>query len=89
KGELQSYIEIVATEDTIINGKTAKILHKKETIYRSTTKDTLVNNLGFEYISNTDSLVFIYNGQKFDTLYDFAAKPDDRWALSCCKTEFG
>lgn len=76
------YVKIESIGDTVIDGKTCKILHKTR-IYNdgfSASIDTV--DLGEEYTYEESNVVYYYRLGQFFILYDFNASLNDSWVIA-------
>lgn len=83
QGIIDSYIEIEYEKDTIVLDKLSKVLSKKLYTRQSNTNEIILSNIGKEIIFIDDSVVFLYKGNLFDTLYSFKSSIGDSWNLHC------
>jgi hypothetical protein len=73
----QGYILYEVTGNSILQGKNVKVINK--TYFHSNGKD--VTPLENEYTYEEDSVVYYWKNGRFYTLYDFSARPGDRWTV--------
>lgn len=73
----EGYILYKVVKDTTIQEKSVRLISK--TYYHANGQD--VSNLGNEYTYEKDSVVYYWKNGHFYTLYDFTAKPGDKWTI--------
>lgn len=64
-------------KDTLLQDKKVKVISK--TYFHSNGKD--ISTLGNEYTYEKDSVVYYWKNGHFYTLYDFSARPGDKWTV--------
>lgn len=73
----EGYTVYKATKDTIIVGKTVRVIRK--TYHHA--NGTTITELGNEYMYEEDKKVYYWKNQHFYHLYDFSAQPGDKWTI--------
>ncbi len=73
----EGYTVYKVTKDTIIEGKTVRVIRK--TYHHA--NGVTITELGNEYMYEEDKKVYCWKNQHFYLLYDFNAQPGDRWTI--------
>lgn len=73
----EGYILYEVSRDTIMQEKNVKVITR--TYFHSNGKD--VTTLENEYTYEKDSVVYYWKKGRFYTLYDFSARPGDKWTV--------
>lgn len=73
----EGYILYESIRDTLIQEKNVKVISK--TYFHSNGKD--VTDLENEYSYEKDSVIYYWKNGNFYTLYDFKARPGDKWTV--------
>ena len=76
------YVEIQYSADTIITGKTCKILTKKLHSYDFIQHTYSTSLIGYEYTYEENNIVYYYRYGQFFKLYDFNAMPGGSWVIA-------
>jgi len=77
------YMKLTVIGDTLIQGKSCKIIQKRNIGHNSqfNTNYNLID--GYEYVYSDTDKVYYYRFNKFFTLYDFGATPGTSWIIAC------
>lgn len=77
------YMKLTVIGDTLIQGKSCKIIQKRNIGHNSqyNTNYDLID--GYEYVYSDTDKVYFYRFNKFYTLYDFGASPGTSWIIAC------
>jgi hypothetical protein len=76
------YVEIQYTGDSVIEGKSCKILKKERHSYDWVNHIYETSLLGYEYTYMENNVVYYYRFGKFFKLYDFNASPTSSWEVA-------
>lgn len=71
------YVHVTVLGDTVINDTTCRILHRESVIYNQEFGTTNTYYYGRSYMFSDADRVYIFENEKFYTLYDFSASPGD------------
>lgn len=73
------YTEIFVNGDTLLDNKNAKIFQKRTNYYHQVTGEYQVFERRSEYMYEQEAVVYLWNGNNFDTLYHFNGNVGDTW----------
>ena len=76
------YVKVNYTGDTIVDGKSCKILKKERFTYDWVNHIYSNNVIGYEYTYLENNIVYYYRYGKFFKLYDFNSVTNDSWKVA-------
>jgi len=77
------YYKMTVIGDTLLQGKSCKIIQKRN-IGHNSQFGTNYNYIdGYEYVYSDTDKVYYFRFNKFYTLYDFGATPGTTWLIAC------
>ncbi|MCK9423224.1 MAG: T9SS type A sorting domain-containing protein [Bacteroidales bacterium] len=76
------YVKITYTGDTIVDGKSTKILKKERFTYDWVNHIYSTNLIGYEYTYLENNIVYYYRYGQFFKLYDFNSVANDSWLVA-------
>jgi len=76
------YVKIQYTGDTMVNGRSCKILQKERHWFDWLDSTYHTDHFGFEYTYLENNVVYNYRNGQFYTLYDFNANAGDSWIVA-------
>ncbi len=80
------YVSMTRSEDTVITGVSCQKLVVMRNIHDYASNSGSHGHIGAYFTSVSGSLVSIWNGNAFDTLYWFGSGPGDRWTVPLLDT---